>query len=285
MNKKTFKPVAFYGHHKCATTWLRGILGEVGQLTNRSMSTFDNARQFDHDLAAHLINHPLGIVAYTNADIDQVRHLPPMPGVHLIRDPRDVVVSGYFSHKKSHPTDGWPELIEHRQRLNSIDQEEGLLAEIEFSGPTIDLMGAWDYAQASVLELRYEEVIRDPYAWLLKAGLHWGIVSECDLSAGDDLRSLINRVFASIRKVSRNRLKWQWTVPAVPAGTFLDIAYRHRFERITKGRKRGQEDTGSHYRKGVAGDWKAHFSERVAARFEERFPGMIEKLGYVPTAL
>lgn len=280
MKQQTAESVAFYGHHKCATTWLRGILGEVGRLTGRSMATFDNARQFDHDLAAHLTKHPLGIVAYTNADIEQVRHLPPMPGVHLIRDPRDVIVSGYFSHKNSHPTDGWPELIEHRQRLNSIDQEAGLLAEIEFSGSTIDLMNTRDYTQDSVLELRYEDVIRDPYLWLLRAGLHWGMVEDRDLTAGDDIRSLINRFCSLVRRLSRNRLRWQWTLPTVPAPKYLEIAYRHRFERITQGRKRGQEDTASHYRKGVAGDWKAHFTPKVNSHFEERFPALVENLGY-----
>ena len=109
MAEKNKQPIAFYGHHKCATTWLRGLLSDLGRLTGRSMATFDNARQFNHDLASHLQKHSLGIVAYTNADIEQVRKLPPMRAVHLIRDPRDVVVSGYFSHKKSHPTEGWPE--------------------------------------------------------------------------------------------------------------------------------------------------------------------------------
>lgn len=280
MRKQAFEPVAFYGHHKCATTWLRGILAKVGELTARRMVNFDNPRQFDHDLAARLAKHPPGIVAYTNADIGQVRNLAPMPGVHLIRDPRDVVVSGYFSHKKSHPTEGWPELLEHRRRLESLNEEDGLLAEIEFSGPTIDLMHRWDYGQASVLELRYEDVIRDPYLWLLRAGLHLALVHERDLLARDELRALVNRLFATVRRLSRNRVRLQWTVPTVPAATYLEIAYRHRFERNSKGRRRGQEDTSSHYRKGVAGDWKAHFTPKVTARFEERFPDLLERLGY-----
>ena len=28
-------------------------------------------------------------------------------GIHLIRDPRDIVVSGYFSHLKTHPENEW----------------------------------------------------------------------------------------------------------------------------------------------------------------------------------
>ncbi len=280
MTQPKIQPVAFYGHHKCATTWLRGILAELGQLTQRSMATFDNSSQFQGDLAEYLTEHPLDIIAYTNADIEEVRKLPFIKSVHLIRDPRDIIVSGYFSHMKSHPTEGWPELIDHRNHLIAVSKEDGLHAEIEFSGPTIDLMQTWDYGQKDVLELRYEDVIRDPYTWLLRAGLHWELVDERDLKAQDEIRNLMNRGYAVVRRLSRNRVDLQWSVSKVPEPTFLEIAYKHRFERNSKGSKRGQEDTASHYRKGVAGDWKEHFTPEVNAHFLERFPNLLEKLGY-----
>lgn len=280
MPTSKFQSVAFYGHHKCATTWLRGILSEASRLTGRSMATFDNPGQFNGDLAGHLKEHPLDVIAYTNANIQEVQKLPSMKGVHLIRDPRDIIVSGYFSHMKSHPTDGWPELVGHREHLKSVNKEEGLHAEIEFSGPTIDLLQTWDYEQANVLELRYEDVVSDPYKWLLRAGIHLDLVDERDLSVQDDIRALLNRAFTVLQKLSRHRLRLQSTAHSVPAPTFLGIAYKHRFERNSKGRKQGQEDTSSHYRKGVAGDWKEHFSPEVTAHFEERFPNLLEKLAY-----
>jgi hypothetical protein len=164
--------------------------------------------------------------------------------------------------------------------LASLNKEDGLLAEIEFSGRTIDLMKTWDYGQDNVLELRYEDVVRDPYYWLLRAGLHWQLVDERDQCARDEVRALVNRAYAVVRQLSRNRVRLQWTVSSVPAATYLEIAYRHRFESSSKGRRRGQEDTASHYRKGVAGDWKEHFTPKVSTRFEERFPNLLEKLGY-----
>lgn len=53
-----------------------------------------------------------------------------------------------------------------------------------------------------------------------------------------------------------------------------------RFSEITKGRKQGQEDASSHYRKGVAGDWKLHFTPALKDAFKQKYPGMLERLGY-----
>jgi hypothetical protein len=52
------------------------------------------------------------------------------------------------------------------------------------------------------------------------------------------------------------------------------------FERLSKGRERGQEDTSSFYRKGVAGDWKNHFTERDKRIFKEEAGELLIRLGY-----
>ena len=89
----------------------------------------------------------------------------------MIRDPRDVVVSGYYSHRHSHPLGSWVELAEHRRRLQAVTPEEGLLLEIDFSARLrtegIDLepfrsLSQWDYARDDILELRYEEIVERP---------------------------------------------------------------------------------------------------------------------------
>ena len=54
--------------------------------------------------------------------------------------------------------------------------------------------------------------------------------------------------------------------------------YGLRFEANTKGRRAGVEDTASHYRKGVAGDWENHFDDEVTATFREVTGDLLEAL-------
>lgn len=52
------------------------------------------------------------------------------------------------------------------------------------------------------------------------------------------------------------------------------------FERASGGRARGQEDAGSFYRKGVAGDWRTHLDEADSRSMLELTQGLAETLGY-----
>jgi lipopolysaccharide transport system ATP-binding protein len=53
-----------------------------------------------------------------------------------------------------------------------------------------------------------------------------------------------------------------------------------RFEKLTGGRSRGEEDVTSHERKGVAGDWRNHFTERVKREFKARYGDLLIATGY-----
>ena len=52
------------------------------------------------------------------------------------------------------------------------------------------------------------------------------------------------------------------------------------FEKLSKGRERGQEDPTSFYRKGVAGDWKNLFNERDRQVYKEEAGELLIRLGY-----
>ena len=54
---------------------------------------------------------------------------------------------------------------------------------------------------------------------------------------------------------------------------------RVRFKQIT-GRERGKEDVRNHFRKGIAGDWKNHFTPRIKERFKDLYGEKLIRAGY-----
>ncbi|MGF1472187.1 MAG: sulfotransferase domain-containing protein [Rubrobacteraceae bacterium] len=52
------------------------------------------------------------------------------------------------------------------------------------------------------------------------------------------------------------------------------------FEKLSKGRQRGEEDPTSFFRKGIAGDWKNTFTERDKQVFKEEAGDLLVKLDY-----
>jgi hypothetical protein len=65
------------------------------------------------------------------------------------------------------------------------------------------------------------------------------------------------------------------------------IVERNRFERLSmgkrvwqNGRKPGQENATSHFRKGITGDWKNYMKPEHIARFKEVAGQQLIELGY-----
>jgi hypothetical protein len=52
------------------------------------------------------------------------------------------------------------------------------------------------------------------------------------------------------------------------------------FRRLSGGRQRGQEDRGSHFRKGVVGDWREHFDAESLELFDAGAGELLRELGY-----
>lgn len=158
---------AYFGHHKAASQWTSLILGELAASLGLRKLTVYSAADWDGypslgDLVADISPD---LLINSNAWQTDTDSLGPLRGFHMIRDPRDMIVSGYFSHRYSHP-EVFPELPPYRSELASLDIDAGLSREIEFSGQFIDAMSTWNYAQPHILEVRMEDVTEDPVA-------HW----------------------------------------------------------------------------------------------------------------
>lgn len=99
--------------------------------------------------------------------------------VRFVRDPRDLVVSGYFYHKRGaepwfrykNPTQrywqpingqvpsGMPRDFSYSEYLNTLSLEDGLLAELEFRKNHLESIRHWDQQDERIKLFRYEDIL------------------------------------------------------------------------------------------------------------------------------
>lgn len=238
--------LVFFGHHKAATTWIALIMnGVAAALRLRVLTIHSTAGWAGYATLGDMVRaEKSDLLLLTNARQADVETLPELRGFHVIRDPRDMIISGYFSHLFSHSEDGWPELPPHRRSLAELSRDEGLYAEIEFSGRFIDHMSAWDYEQTGILEIRMEDLVANPsHVWD-------SILAHLELKRPDEGSSL------------------------------SDLLDRYSFTRLAGGRSPGEEDPTHHYRLGVSGDWRNHLTPQHLAAIHARYGDLVERLGY-----
>jgi hypothetical protein len=247
--------LTYFGHHKCGTTWIHGILTEVCLKMTLKIAYVHSARQFEGDIDAFVEKNGIDLLTYANADIDLVRRLKTLKGFHVIRDPRDIVVSSYFSHLYSHPVDDWAALSRHRERLQTATKEDGLLLDIRFMEDELDRLDRWDSTLPGVMELKMEELISDPRMKFMEIFRHLDMLDEGSPAPG----------------LETGKISW----PALD-----EILKQKSFTSLSEGRKPGEENVRSHFRKGIAGDWVNHFSGDHKKYFKEKYNHLLVKLGY-----
>ncbi len=158
----------------------------------------------------------------------------------MIRDLRDTLVSLYFSRRNSHEI-MHQGMRDQRRVLSEVSPEEGLLYLLEGELGRVAQV-QWSWVAAGDDLIKYEELLENDEEILADV-----LLRRCRI--GVDL--------------------WH----------FRETVLANRFEAFA-GRKRGDEDANSHERKGVAGDWRNHFTGRVIDDFKKRYGSLLIATGY-----
>ncbi len=152
------KPLyGYFGHHKCASTWFEDICQQVCADLGLKYEIVYEAKDCNYDLRKYVTDKNIDFIAFANADYKLVKELKNLKGFHAVRDPRDIVVSAYFSHRNTHETSGWPELIEYREKLRNCSQQEGLFHELQFRKQQFNEMRSWiSQNHENILDLKWK---------------------------------------------------------------------------------------------------------------------------------
>lgn len=162
--------------------------------------------------------------------------------VHVWRDPRDVVVSTYWSTKTFHLAN-LPGIAEQREALAGLSIEGGLCATIDWLTWLWDQLRAWPPAENRMLSLSFSELTQNTPAALFAIARHLGVAEGLGLRA--------------VRQ----------------------IAADFTFARFADGRAVGDEKRDHHFRKGIAGDWRGTFTPTVQEYFTAAAGDLLDRWG------
>lgn len=240
-------------YHKCLTVYFTRVLSGLynrlfflsrgyRHFTSRIDLFYQNAAQYR---VASVNNHPL--------DFDRLG--PDFRISRFIRDPRDLVVSGYFYHKRG--AENWSRIVDPAPEdwqvvngtipekmgkghsfasyLESLSLEEGLLAEIEFRQGHFCSMRMWPRDDERIKVFCYEDILGREAAVFRELLAHYRV-------------SFLERML----------------------GAFLAMHFSAKKQRRML----------KHIRNPAAGQWREHFTPRVEAFFNHKYADVLEFYGY-----
>ena len=258
----------YFGHHRCASLWISSIVGAACSELDLKFSHSSTYGELPEDVNGS------DFISHINADMHLVNQLSnySFKAFHVIRDPRDILTSSYFSDRYSHPIYS-EDLADFRKLLNSVSKESGLHMELDRREKQFESMASWNYRNPLIYETRFEIVTIEPYREFVKVLQFVGLV---------DSGRPINQIFISawlLQKKAMKRLSLQREVDQLPAAWIKVILWRNSYQRRA-GRKRGIVNEHHHYRKGIHGDWQNHFDDRLKRRFKREWGDLLIQLGY-----
>jgi hypothetical protein len=250
--RRVREPVRVHaGLHKCLTMYTRRVYEKLCKSAGRGATAF---RHFYHrdDHFNHLASRYL--VASLSGHAIDLDRFDDVRVVRFIRDPRDLLVSGYFYHLRakepwcelSAPTDSdWrvvnacvPQALGHGESLtsylNRVPVTEGLLAEIEVRRRHFDSMLRW-IDDPRVRVYRYEDILGNEASTFAEVARFLGLPLRARLHA------------------------------------------RRYANRFRAGQRHAQS---GHIRNPAAGQWQHHFTPAVERAFTDTHGALLARYGY-----
>ena len=241
------------GYHKCLTVFSARCFTDV---------LGDRFHNFEGDDAGFYSRHPrYELSAVTDFKLNLSR-LGDCRISRFIRDPRDMVVSGYLYHRKG--VEAWTNevfttpplwrlLVEsaglvlptesYSSALRRLDEEDGLIAEMLFRKRTFQDMFRWPENDPRIRVWKYEDILGHEAETMDAVGEHYGWID----GEGLERRALLKQR-ADFWRAGDGRLSWD-----------------------------------NHVRNPQAGQWRDLFTPKVRSAFEALYRGLPQRLGYDPS--
>ena len=239
-------------YHKCLTVYFKRVMDAV---SNRCLPWGGGYSHFNSHLEDFYNGFSRQRVASVNNRALDLERLGSFRISRFVRDPRDLVVSGYFYHRRG--AEGWvtivsptpedwyfangvvPAGLEDRRMsfaeyLRTVSVEEGLLAELEFRQRHFESMTEWPDGHPDIVTFRYEDIV------------------------GNETK-VLGELFSFYGLSALERALGIW------------FAKRYSLRRIT---------SDAHVRNPTAGQWKEHFTPKVKQAFDAQWAGLLTWLGY-----
>lgn len=232
-------------HHRAGTAWFTLILRDI-------------AKEYGLRFAQRERFSPVALEADITVDSHSsinLRELSNYVGSHVVRDPRDMVVSAYFYHLMCREEWVYEPREEfsgrnYQEELNRLPQEEGLLLEMErMNASDFEEMRCWDYHNPNIVELKFENTVsaeRETFEKLFKS---YGFTPEAVKTCGEIV--LRHNKGAALRRIER--------IQALAAV---------------------RSPTPTHFRPHETKDWRSVFTKAHTARAKDLVGDLLIQTGY-----
>jgi Sulfotransferase domain len=240
-------------YHKCLTVYYSRVFSSLYNRVFRFGRGYKHFYSFIDDFSQESGHYK--IASLNNHAIDLQSIGDDFRISRFIRDPRDLVVSGYFYHKRG--AEIWPNKINPSEAdwkivngcipenmgnnhsfasyLQSLSQEDGLIAEIDFRKNHFDSMGRWPISDPRIAVYKYEDLI------------------------GNELD-----IYEEIFKFYK--ITWlERKIGLILADHFSAKKQANKIQHIRNPKK---------------SQWKEHFTPKVQDYFERKYGGLLQQYGY-----